>query len=325
MIRVQMHEVAQGRSLEQDAHFDLGLGYVGGNERSVANLHLVAEKCDKLWAFFTHGSHNIETNDANAELLRSRNLAPAEAELRDWDSESSLQHVAALRDAILEVACPRIFIDVSAFPRTMLASLMDALRCITVEGINVQLTLAYRLAQFTPPPNDPSPPNRRVAPVRPSFAGWPRRPGLPVHLIVGMGYERYKAQGAVEYLQPAVLSLFSPASPIQEFADQVLHRNRLLLDNTPKDRIFEYQVLEPAVQLAQLSSMLAALITSTKPVLLPFGPKIFFAVCLLMSMAHQEVSVWHVSGEEHEGSSALLPSEHTAYLHVTLRTADSSS
>lgn len=324
-MRIQMQEVAQSHSLDQDARFDLGLGYVGGNDRSVANLHLVAAKCGKLWAFFTPESQDIESDETSAEHLRTRNLAPAEAELREWDSQSSLQHVSALRSAMQGIANPRIFIDVSAFPRTMLAVLMDGLRCIAAEGVDVHLTLAYRLAQFTPPPNDPSPPNRRVAPVRASFAGWPRRPGLPVHLIVGMGYERYKAQGAVEYLQPAVLSLFSPVSPIQEFADQVLQRNRLLLDNTPKERIFEYQVLEPAVQIAQLSSMLAALVSSTKPVLLPFGPKIFFAVCLLMSMAYQEVSVWHVSGEENQGSASLLPSEHTAYLHVTLCVTDSLS
>lgn len=318
MIHVSMQDVAQGMTLPDDDRFDLGIVYVGRDERSVANLQALEGRCRFSLAIFIPSVHNLDSTDSSAVEVRVRGLVPPHVPLVNWSTLPSTGRTEVIRKAFGSNESPRIFLDVSAFPRTTLSCLMDAFRELAAEGTCLNLTLGYRLAQFTPPRNDPAPPNRRVAPVGASFAGWPRRPGLPVHLIVGLGYERDKAQGAVEYLQPSFLSLFSPQSPIEEFAEQVAHRNRLLLENTPSEQVFTYEVLEPAVQFAQLSSMLGALVGSTKPVLLPFGPKIFFAVCLLMSLAYQEVSVWHVSGEELEESAALLPSEHMAFLHVRL-------
>lgn len=318
-----MQEIAQSMALSDDDRFDLGIVYVGRDERSVANLQVLEGRCQHQLAFFIPSAHDLDPNDPNADEVRARGLVPPHVTLVNWSSLPPAKWTAVIREAFGSNEAPRIFLDVSAFPRTAIACLMSAFSEIAARGACLNITLGYRLAQFTPPRNDPAPPNRRVAPVGTSFAGWPRRPGLPVHLIVGLGYERDKAQGAVEYLQPSFLSLFTPQSPIQEFAEQVSQRNRLLLENTPLERVFAYEVLEPAVQFAQLSSMLGALVGSTKPVLLPFGPKIFFAVCLLMSLAHQEVSVWHVSGEELEESAALLPSAHMAFLHVHLKPRES--
>jgi hypothetical protein len=42
-----------------------------------------------------------------------------------------------------------------------------------------------------------------------------------------------------------------------------------------------------------------------RPVLLPFGPRIFFAISLLVAMTVEEAAVWHVDGDD--DSSVRLP------------------
>ena len=64
--------------------------------------------------------------------------------------------------------------------------------------------------------------------------------------------------------------------------------------------------------------MLASLVRSRRPVLLPFGPKVFFAVCVLLSFGFAEVSVWHVSGEEQDSADTLKPSKYSAYMTLSL-------
>jgi hypothetical protein len=153
------------------------------------------------------------------------------------------------------------------------------------------------------------------------MAGWPRSPGLPVHLVVGLGYEMGKALGAVEYIQPSQWRLFIPTSPELKYLGQVEKQNKELIEGTPKEEKFNYDVLDPMRLYLSLVSMMTPMAATTKPVLLPFGPKIFFAVCLMISLQFPEVSVWHVSGEEDESPGSKQPSGHMTFFSFNLSIA----
>lgn len=321
MSTIALSDISQSPYLEKDTKFDFALGYVGQDRRSIANL-LDALSCTELMWAFTSVDCAMANSSASPDLVR-RKISKNLSELRGaTNMVVGPEAEAALRGTLESMGQSKtiikLLVDTSAFPRRVLASLLNMIRNVVASGISIELTIGYRLAEFSRPSEEAAPPNKRVAPVHPDLAGWPKLPGLPVHLIVGLGYEQGKALGAVEYIQPTYVSLFSPLSPEPRFAEEVHVRNQPLLINVDSSAVFSYQVLEPAAQIAQLSSMLASLVRTRRPVLLPFGPKIFFAVCVLLSFGFPEVSVWHVSGEEQDSIETLKPSKHSAYMTLTL-------
>lgn len=324
---IALSDIYQSPCLEEAAKFDLVLGYVGQDRRSIANMLDALGHTDVMWAF-TGVDCATANSSASSSLVRrkiSKNLSELQGAINKvfgTETEADLRRALEVMGSSKEVV--RLLVDVSAFPRRVLASLLNVVRNSVISGVPVELTIGYRLAEFSKPNEEAPPPNKRVAPVHPDLAGWPKSPGLPVHLIVGLGYEQGKALGAVEYIQPTYVSLFSPLSPEPRFAEEVNVRNHPLLINVDHSSVFSYQVLEPAAQISQLSSMLASLVRTRRPVLLPFGPKVFFAVCVLLSFGFPEVSVWHVSGEDQDPVETLKPSPHSAYMTLTLARLTSS-
>lgn len=327
MSTISLSDISQSPCLEKDVRFDFALGYVGQDRRSIANLQDAQEYTELMWAF-TSVDCAVTNASISPDLIRKRvkkNLSELHGAINmvvgpeaEADFQQTLLNLGQSKGVV------KLLVDVSAFPRRVLASLLNIVRNVVASGVPIQLTIGYRLAEFSKPSEEAPPPNKKVAPVHAALAGWPKLPGLPVHLIVGLGYEQGKALGAVEYIQPTYVSLFSPLSPEPRFAEEVHTRNQPLLVNIDRSSVFSYQVLEPAAQISQLSSMLAPLVRTRRPVLLPFGPKIFFAVCVLLSFGFPEVSVWHVSGEEQDPAESLKPSQHSAYLTLELRCLASS-
>lgn len=316
---LHLANIVQRTQLDARERFDLALGFAGPDDRSIKNLRDVETKAVQCWVYTLQPLADPSGTSAKQVQVRLKLRKLDKCSQRTWSDATSAQEIVAALKAMVCDRESRIFVDVSAFPRRILAAVLDAIRAAVVDGALVNLTLAYRLALFSKPSDLPAPANRRVAPVHPNMAGWPRVPGLPVHLIVGLGYERGKALGAVEYIQPAHLSLFFPESPEVRFAKQVQARNHELLEGIREESVFHYPVMDPSSQFALLSSLLQALVTNSKPILLPFGPKIFYAVCLLVSFRFSEVSVWHVSGEEDEPASQVRPSSHVTFASLSLR------
>ncbi len=229
---------------------------------------------------------------------------------------SLLEECSAERDVSRTIPL-RILVDVSCIPRRILASVFAALASQEVWA-EVDLWMIYNPARYVPPSTGSLEPNRRVAPVHPVFAGWISRPGLPVRTVVGLGYERGKALGAVEYIQASDYVLFVPESPEKRYRVKVEQHNRQLIRAASVANVFDYDVLQPVETFQMLGGLVAGMRGQYKPVLLPFGPKILFAVSLLVALVHREVSVWHVSGEELEQPIERPGSSYFATIKVRL-------
>lgn len=190
-----------------------------------------------------------------------------------------------------------LVVDVSCMSRRQMGYVMAAIRDIAAVIIPIRLQLIYCLAKFTRPPENPHIYNRRVAPVHPAFSGWTTSPGLPLEVVVSLGYERGKAAGAVEYLEPRKKWVFIPNSPDDRFLKNVTQHNKDLIAATSSSQLF-YDVLSPVDTYYTLLSLVHGLSKTCRPVLLPFGPKLFFSLALLVAMCMDQVSVWHVDSEE---------------------------
>jgi hypothetical protein len=148
------------------------------------------------------------------------------------------------------------------------------------------------------------------------FAGWSCDPALPPAAVIGLGYEENKALGAVDHLQVSRIIALLPHSPIPEYSEALGKANRVLLESLPEEARTEYEVMEPCGTFQLVENVVAGLEASFNPVILPFGPKIFFVISLLVACYHPATSVWRVSAQDFEEPVDRAPSQHTVAIRA---------
>lgn len=215
-----------------------------------------------------------------------------------------------------------ILVDLSCLTRQHIGALFAAVKDLATEG-PVELQITYSLARFVKPPVSWSTAIRRIAPVNSEFAGWTAAPDSPIELVIALGYEKGKAIGAAEYLEPGDTWLLVPTSPEGEYLREVhLQNKELLLDKT---RQLEYEVLSPVDAYHTLLSLVRGMRNVARPILLPFGPKIFFGLSLLVAMVIDEAAVWFVDGENTSSSDISQPSLHAVIMGCRIEPASKSA
>lgn len=205
-----------------------------------------------------------------------------------------------------------ILVDLSCLARQHIGALFAAVKELAKEG-PVELQITYSLARFVKPPVHWSTAIRRIAPVNNEFAGWTAAPDNPIELVIALGYEKGKAIGAAEYLEPGDTWLFVPTSPEEKYLREVQLQNKELLIER-KTKQLEYEVLSPVDAYHALLSLVRGMRNVARPILLPFGPKIFFGLSLLVAMVIDEAAVWFVDGENTSSSDMSQPSLHSVVM-----------
>lgn len=217
---------------------------------------------------------------------------------------NSVEECLSILDSVIKLSEHKntlsLCIDVSSIHRRNLASILSFLLRELSAKHHIELSIIYTLAEYSTPPSFDVQPNTRVAPVHSEFAGWASLPSIPIAVIVGLGYEKDKALGAFEYIESNERIIYIPNSPETEYKDQVLQHNDIVISATEPRNIINYQVDKPALIFMSLRSLMEGIKNDFRPIIFPFGPKIFFAVSLIVAIANPEVSIWYVSGEEDE-------------------------
>lgn len=204
---------------------------------------------------------------------------------------------------------PRIAIDISCMPRPTMAAVFQTILEAS-ERKALCLDVLYVLAQYTPPLPQ-LPPNHDIRPINDWFAGWPTNATASTSLVVGLGYERDKASGACEYFDANETWVFVPQSSIEEYQSTVEANNEALLARARRrDLSMKYHVERPTETFGLLASTVARVASTMNPVLLPFGPKIFFALSLLVAAVYREAGVWHVTGDSELPAATHVPSDY---------------
>lgn len=197
----------------------------------------------------------------------------------------------------------KVVLDISCMPREVMAEISYQLM-IAKEFREIEVVALYSLAKFTfPVENEDA--NEGIEPVHPGYAGWSAPETKPTSLVLGLGYELHRAEGASEYFEPKDQWVFVPHSPIDEFLFQVNKNNSNLLDKMEGGHLIAYRVDDPEVTYGQLELVVSSLLKTSNPVLLPFGPKIFFFLCLVQCVSHPELGVWLVTGSEKKGLGSI--------------------
>lgn len=210
-----------------------------------------------------------------------------------------------------------LFIDVSCMSRVNMGDVFARLfqwLCQEEDRI-IQLNLGYSLSRFSVQSKEVH--MKALGAVHSLFVGRTEDTSQSTEIIVALGYEESKAWSAVEYLEVKDPWIFVPNSPEKQFLGEVRKKNKFLLNSTKKE-IINYRVLEPVDAFFRLKSLAWGLVKESKVILLPFGPKIFFALSLLLGLLEQKLSVWFVDADDEEHGTSLIASSHSVVFSCKL-------
>lgn len=271
-----------------------------------------AIECDLLVVYLCEESRSSYIRDTNKVkpnriwLIRDASVDPDQKCIDESATSTSL--VANVKSDISKIITllpieAKVVLDISCMPRVVMADILYELTMVRDFG-KIEFIILYSLARFTlPVANEDA--NESIEPVHPGYAGWSAPETKPTSLILGLGYELHKAEGASEYFEPKDQWVFVPHSPIKEFLVQVQKNNINLLEKMDSGRLISYNVDDPELTYGQLELVVGSLLKTSNPVLLPFGPKIFFFLCLVQCVSHPELGVWLVTGSDRDSIGTI--------------------
>jgi hypothetical protein len=204
-------------------------------------------------------------------------------------SAAKAQTAALLHDIASE--SPRIFVDYSSMTRSWYAGIIEAVAAAPGKA-SVTCVFGYSPASFTPP-SRPAP-NAIAGPI----AGFCSLdiPDKPSALVIGLGYERERALGIFEYVDPGVAFAFYTDPAIDErYTACVVRNNHALLNALGPDRVFRHPLSDLQRASSLLVSLYSALSEDYRVILAPLGVKPFSLLCLLLASRFLDIDVWRVT------------------------------
>ena len=199
-----------------------------------------------------------------------------------------------------------ILIDISSMTRTWYGMAIRALMDL-VHHKRVSVHFVYSPTVYAPPP-DSYPPNQVVDPVG-GFTG-NALPDKPTALILGLGYDRDRAIGIKDYLDPqqTLLFLSDPAAD-PKYVDDVTQANAEVISESGKERVYEYDFYNCFMTFNKLLSVCTGVSRDWRVVLCSLGPKTFGLCAFLVAAVLRDVSIWRVSADSREVPRDRAPSD----------------
>lgn len=248
------------------------------------------ESYDRIFIvdYLSEGIHSYDRN--KTELL---DLLPADRTC--WVQSDCLSELLSeLRT--LSNAGKSMDIDCSSMDRSALAKILSNVKVLS-EGYN-SLNILYFPQTFVPPTLHLEAVSR-FGPISRQFSGSSRSSSERMCLIMGVGYEFGKAIGAQDYLEPDELYAFHPIGTDPRFEQAILKANSGFDFVGDSERIVTYPLYDPAALLDDLLALIDFKRQTHRVMLLPMGPKIFAALCLVIALRfHPDIRVWRYSTED---------------------------
>lgn len=201
----------------------------------------------------------------------------------------------------------KIAIDVSSMNRSMAAQIIYYLVNEIEIPQKLKITILYAPAKFTKPFEEVVEAAYANAVTR-DYAGWYDNPDDPLHAVVGLGYEKGKAIGALEYLDISNAWLFKPISDEKRYENEIDKTNNEIIRLVGNDRLIDYDLLNPYDTLIKARSLIEGLIKNGRVTILPFGPKLFNCICLIVAELYRpKLAIWRVSAGHKEEPKDSVP------------------
>jgi len=286
--------------------FDLGIGPLGFERRCVHAAETFSKRISTgiALAFPDRQKTSYKTNKDIYNKLGFKEIP------YDTNASNVQPIVKAIGAVNLEKSpsTPNILVDISSMSRPMMAEVLLALEEAS-KNVLLNVYFSYSPAEFFDASLSDGPVTIKK-PVIPQMAGW--SPGMgPLHAILGLGYEVSHAVGTIEELEASSVCIFKGKSIDQRYDDKI---EELLEKHGPSLRLRasfrEYSLARPSTLFYEMESLVSGIVNSGgRVVVVPFGPKIFSIVAMIVSrIYYPKIMVKRISGETHSEPHEKLPS-----------------
>jgi hypothetical protein len=275
------------------------VGYESRSRAIAEHLHPSIEEITGVE--FLHGHNKIyEHNRAVLTSLDADVLRMGDDDFVTWVS-SWLRRFAE-HDHVT------VAVDVSSMSRPRIAGAVKAIAELPPTA-TMTVDFLYAPARYEPAPQNVPDATEALDPVISAFAGAPADPGEPLVLIFGLGYEPERAASAVDEFAPQLALPFFPIGSDRRFGEDVEKASSGVLALPDVGKPIYYAVNDPFRTFCDLEIIVEAIQSDERlspsreyddrrkrPLLLPLGPKIFAATCMLVATCvDPPVPVWRVS------------------------------
>ncbi len=277
-----------------DLRFDILICALGYESRSIHVEQVFYKKYKKGLCFEFQAKQCLSFSKNKKSLINHR------IDFFDWPNEEIrliicevLRQELKSKEGYLKLA-----IDISSMTRELTAEILYCVCNMIVEDEEqLEVTLLYSPAKFIKP-EAVLVPIETAGPVLPEYAGWTLKPESPLYAVIGLGYEYGRALGALDYLDPYDTWLFKPTFRDRRYRKYIEKFNEGLTTSLENSRMVDYLVSDPYETFIRLRSLSEGLLNLGRIVFVPFGPKLFNALVLLLAeVLGQNVAVWRVSSK----------------------------
>lgn len=193
----------------------------------------------------------------------------------------------------------RVLIDYSSMARSWYASILKHFAYFEHRYGAAELFFSYSPAIFSPSPKEIAY-NIHVGPIN-GFSAL-TLPQHPTALILGLGYERSRANGLNEFLDGETFVFYTEGDREDPYAKEVERNNSELLSQIKPGNICRYSVGGLNDLYVQLLGLSKDLLSDFRIVIASCGPKVFTLISLLVSLKLKGIDVWRISA----GKNAIV-------------------
>lgn len=292
--------------------FDLGIFGLGYESRSIDCFCKIKSTCNKSIALgYTYWNDEFDylKNKAEYENNNCKVIEINENDIRENLEKSLYEEIKAING--------RIFIDISVMTRHRLSELLWFMFDELNPGTSI--IVAYSIAEYVEPPNQ-NYPVKFFGSIIEKYQPLTGRLNLQQVVIIGLGYEKDKALGAIGHLDPEnVIFLIPTNDDAPDFGKQIHQNNKQLFDNYAKSESLTYDVLKPYSTYFELKSLILGLKNDYRVLLIPLGPKILAVICLIIAREFfPDINIWRVSSQQYEKPLNREPSGKYSYIKIVI-------
>jgi hypothetical protein len=266
---------------DSTAHFDVVVASSGYEDRSTYLCRL-GLRGDKNFAILLPGDDDL--NLASRDCYRSAG----------WEVGYIEQILEACETSLRNSQRPKICIDISSMPRSVVAKIVEWLwfRSYALSVQFVYCPAAFDDSSVAAGIDSPL----TAEPVSDFFRGELRAPSLPIGLVVGLGLEPYRALGIVELLEPSRTWAFLAEGTDDRFekASESMHSH--LVSESGGRLLMRYRMDSLEKTYAALESLTFSTGLKYRLLFAPSGPKLFSLACMLVAAPRGtgRPAVWRV-------------------------------